>query len=88
MQQGIWIFHTVSSSSAYQLRSAWALMSLFPATVCLFTVQYDGSGMLTVVPIDLFVSETVRFTSSLLLSFLVGTIYILANDTTIFGVLD
>ena len=48
-------------------------MSLFPAAVCQFTVQNDGSGILTVVPIALFVSEAVRFTSSLLLSFLVGT---------------
>ena len=29
MQQGIWILHTVSSSSVYQLRSAWTLLSLF-----------------------------------------------------------
>ena len=75
MQQGIWILHTVSSSSEYQLRSACTLMSLFPAAVGQFTVQNDGSGILTVVPIAFFVSEAVRFTSSLLLSFLVGTTY-------------
>ena len=63
----------MSSSSAYQLRSAWTLLSLFPAAVGQFTVPNDGSGILTVIPIALFGSEAVRLTSSLLLSFLVGT---------------
>ena len=31
MQQGIWILHTVSSSSFYQLWSAWMSLSRFPA---------------------------------------------------------
>ena len=48
-------------------------MSLFPAAVGQFTVPNDGSGILTVIPIVLFDSEAVRLTSSLLLSFLVGT---------------
>ena len=37
----------------------------FPAAIGQFTVQNDGSGILTVVPIALFVSEAVKFTSSL-----------------------
>ena len=40
-------------------------MSLFPAAVGQFTVHNDGSGILTVVPVALFVSEAVKFTSSL-----------------------
>ena len=40
-------------------------VSFFPAAVCQCTVQNDGSGILTVVPIALFVSEAVVFTSSL-----------------------
>ena len=38
-----------------------------------FTVPNDGSGILTVIPIAVFGSEAVRLTSSLLLSFVVGT---------------
>ena len=33
MQQGIWILHTVSSSSVSQLRSAWKSLSRFPTAV-------------------------------------------------------
>ena len=39
MQQGIWILHTVSSSSVYQLRSAWTSLSRFPAAVDQFTTD-------------------------------------------------
>ena len=77
MQQGIWIFHTGSSSSACQLRSAWTLIDVSfssssesEAVSSLFTVQNDGSGILSVIPFAL-VSEAVKITSSLLLSFLV-----------------
>ena len=54
MQQGIWILHTVSSSSVHQSRSAWTLWSLFQAAVGQFTVPNDGSGILTVILIALF----------------------------------
>ena len=33
IQQGIWILNTVSSSSVYQLRSPWMLLSLFSVVV-------------------------------------------------------
>ena len=33
MHQGIWILHTVSSSSVFQLTSAWTSLSRFPAAV-------------------------------------------------------
>ena len=68
MEQGIWILHTVSSSSVYQLRSARTSLSRFPAAVGQWTVSNDDSGILSVVPIALFGSEAVRVTGSLLLS--------------------
>ena len=33
MQQGIWILNTMSSSSVFQLRSPWTLLSLFSVAV-------------------------------------------------------
>ena len=68
MQQGFGILHTVSSSYVYQLTSAWTLLSRFPATVSLMlTVPNDDSGILSVIPSALFISEAVSATGSLLL---------------------
>ena len=68
MQQGFGTLHTVSSSYVYQLTSAWTLLSRFPATVSLLlTVPNDDSGILSVIPSALFISEAVSATGSLLL---------------------
>ena len=72
MQQEIWILHSVSSSSVYQLRSAPTSLSRFPAAVGQFTVPNDGSGILSVISIALFGSKAVRATGPLLLSFAGG----------------
>ena len=73
MQQGFGIFHTVPSSYVFQLTSARTSLSGFPAAVSLLlTVPNDDSGILTVIPLALFVSEAESFTSSLLLSFAGG----------------
>ena len=39
--------HTVSSSSVHQLRLVWMSLSRGPAAAGQFTVQNDGSGILT-----------------------------------------
>ena len=60
MEQGIWIHHTVSSSSVNQLRSARTSLSRFPAAVGQSNVPNDDSGLLSVIPIALFGSEAVN----------------------------